>query len=45
MKWLLGIFFGLAVLASFYADYRWKRWMAAQRAAREKDGGDDEGRK
>jgi hypothetical protein len=44
MKWLLGILFVVVIAGSFYADYRWKRWMAAQRAARERDSGDYEGR-
>ncbi|HVJ09630.1 MAG TPA: hypothetical protein VM554_14730 [Acidisarcina sp.] len=34
---LLGIVFGLVTVGSFYADYRWKRWMAQRREARELD--------
>lgn len=45
MKLLLGLLIVVVVAGSFYADYRWRRWMAAQRAAREQDdGGDYRGR-
>ena len=37
MRLLVGIVFLLLILGSFYADYRWKRWMAERRDAREKD--------
>lgn len=35
MKLLLGIIFLVLAVGSIYADYRWKRWMAAQREVRE----------
>jgi hypothetical protein len=32
------IIIGLILIAgSFYADYRWKRWMEARKAERDKD--------
>jgi hypothetical protein len=37
MRLLVGIVLLLLVLGSFYADFRWKRWMADRRDAREKD--------
>ncbi len=35
MKLVLGFVFVVIVAGSIYADYRWKRWIAKQRAARE----------
>jgi hypothetical protein len=32
MKILLGILAVLAVAASFYADFKWRRWLASRRA-------------
>lgn len=38
MKITVGLFFFAAiVLGSFYADFRWRRWMAKQKRAREQD--------
>jgi hypothetical protein len=38
LKFIL-IFVALLVVAgSFYADYRWKRWIARQREERERSG-------
>ncbi len=37
MRLLVGIVLLLLILGSFYADFRWKRWMADRRDAREKD--------
>jgi hypothetical protein len=37
MKILLALAFVAIVLGSFYADFRWKRWMAKQKQAREQD--------
>ncbi len=37
MRLLVGIVFLLLILGSFYADFRWKRWMTDRRNAREKD--------
>lgn len=37
MKILLGLLFIAIVLGSFYADFRWKRWMAKQKQTREQD--------
>jgi hypothetical protein len=31
MKILLGILAVLAVAASFYADFKWRRWLASRR--------------
>ena len=30
MRLLVGIVFLLLILGSFYADFRWKRWMASE---------------
>ena len=35
MKILLGILVVLAVAASFFADYKWRLWMAKHRRDRE----------
>jgi hypothetical protein len=35
MKILLGILVVLAVAASFFADYKWRQWMANHRRDRE----------
>jgi hypothetical protein len=35
MKLLFAAIVVLLIAASFYADYRWKRWIAARRAERE----------
>jgi hypothetical protein len=32
MKILLGILAVLVVAASFYADFKWRRWLASRRA-------------
>jgi len=40
MKVLLTLGILAVVAGSFYADYRWKRWIARQREERER-GGDD----
>jgi hypothetical protein len=37
MKIFFTILVLLAVAASVYADYRWRRWMAARRAERDRD--------
>ena len=37
MKILVGLFFAAIVLGSFYADFRWKRWMAKRKQEREQD--------
>ena len=37
MKLFLIIIVLTLIAASFYADYRWKRWMEARKAEREKD--------
>jgi hypothetical protein len=34
MKILLGILAILLIAGSFYADYKWRRWMAERRAGR-----------
>jgi len=34
MKIFLGIVALLLIAGSFYADYRWRRWMAERRAGR-----------
>jgi hypothetical protein len=34
MKILLAIVAVLVIAASFYADYKWKRWMASRRDRR-----------
>ena len=36
MKTLLAIVIVVVVLASFFADYKWRRWIAARR--RDRDG-------
>jgi hypothetical protein len=35
MKILLGILAVLIVAASFFADYKWRQWMAARRPDRQ----------
>jgi hypothetical protein len=35
MKFILAIVVVLVISGSFYADYRWRRWMAEQRRKRE----------
>ena len=35
MKILLGIFAIVLVAASFFADYKWRQWMAARRRDRQ----------
>lgn len=35
MKVFLGIVAVLLIAGSFYADYKWRRWMAARRAERQ----------
>jgi hypothetical protein len=35
MKIFLGILAVVVVLASFWADYKWRQWMAARRRDRE----------
>jgi hypothetical protein len=35
MKILLGILAVLVVAASLFADYKWRRWMAARRRNRQ----------
>lgn len=35
MKILLGILAVLVVAASFFADYKWRQWMAARRRDRQ----------
>ncbi len=35
MKLILAAVVVLLIAGSFYADYRWKRWMAERRAERE----------
>jgi hypothetical protein len=35
MKILLGILAIVAVAASFFADYKWRQWMAARRRDRQ----------
>jgi hypothetical protein len=35
MKILLGILVVLAVAASFFADYKWRQWMANRRRDRQ----------
>jgi hypothetical protein len=37
MRLLVGIVYLLLILGSFYADYRWKRWIKEHQDAREKD--------
>ncbi len=37
MKLLLTLVVLIIVAGSFYADYRWKRWIAKQREQRERD--------
>jgi hypothetical protein len=37
MKLLLIVIVLLVVVGSFLADYKWKQWVAKQRAARERD--------
>lgn len=43
MRLLLGIIIFVLVVGSIYADYRWKRWMAAQREARERTSSHSDG--
>jgi hypothetical protein len=38
LKALLIIVILALVIGSFYADYRWKRWIARQRERRERSG-------
>jgi hypothetical protein len=38
LKLLLILVVLFVVVGSFYADYRWKRWMARQREERERGG-------
>ena len=35
MKIILGILAVLVVVASFFADYKWRQWMAARRRDRQ----------
>jgi hypothetical protein len=35
MKVFLGIVAVLLIAGSFYADYKWRKWMAARRAERQ----------
>jgi hypothetical protein len=35
MKLLLGILVALIVAGSFFADYKWRQWMAARRRDRQ----------
>jgi len=35
MKFLLAILAILLVVASFYADYKWRQWLAARRRHRQ----------
>jgi hypothetical protein len=35
MKIVLGILAVIAIAASFYADYKWRQWMAARRRERQ----------
>jgi hypothetical protein len=35
MKVFLGIVAILLIAGSFYADYKWRKWMAARRAERQ----------
>jgi hypothetical protein len=35
MKIFLGILVVLAIAASLFADYKWRRWMAARRRDRQ----------
>jgi hypothetical protein len=37
MKILLGILVVVIVAASLFADYKWRRWMAARRRDRQSD--------
>jgi hypothetical protein len=37
LKLLLTLAVLIIVAGSFYADYRWKRWMAKQREQRERE--------
>jgi hypothetical protein len=34
MKIFLGVLAVLAIAASFFADYKWRQWMAARRRER-----------
>ena len=38
MKILLAIIVVLLVAASLFADYKWRRWMAARKAEHERSG-------
>jgi hypothetical protein len=40
MRLLLGMLLLALVVGSLYADFRWKRWIAARREARERDSRD-----
>jgi hypothetical protein len=35
MKFLLGILSVLAIAASLFADYKWRRWIAGRRRERQ----------
>jgi len=35
MKWLLGSVALVVVVASFFADYKWRQWIAARRRDRQ----------
>jgi len=41
MKLLLAIIAILVLAASLYADYRWRRWLAARKAERDNASGRD----
>jgi hypothetical protein len=38
MRLTLFVLIAVVVVASFYVDYRWKKWMAEKSRAREPDG-------
>jgi hypothetical protein len=35
MKILLGVLAAIAIAASFFADYKWRQWIAARRRDRQ----------
>jgi Tfp pilus assembly protein PilW len=42
MKYLLIAIIVVLAAASFWADFRWKKWMSQQQAARQQDEAPDE---
>ncbi len=39
MPWLLAILLVAVLVGSFYADYKWRQWIAARRAERDSPNG------